>query len=42
VLGKFKPEEREVLESLLPKIRKIVEHIITKGVADAMQVYNAK
>jgi PTH1 family peptidyl-tRNA hydrolase len=42
VLGKFKPEEREVLESLFPKIRKIVEHIITKGLPDAMNVYNAK
>lgn len=42
VLGKFKPEERETLEALFPKIRHIVEHIITKGLADAMNVYNAK
>lgn len=42
VLGKFKPDEREILESLFPKIRKIVEHIITKGLSDAMNVFNTK
>jgi PTH1 family peptidyl-tRNA hydrolase len=42
VLGKFKPEERETLEALFPKIRNIITHIIEKGLADAMNVYNAK
>ncbi len=42
VLGKFKPEERTILEELFPKIRNIVEHIITKGVADAMNNFNKK
>lgn len=42
VLEKFKPDEREKLEALFPKIQNIVEHIITKGLADAMNVYNTK
>lgn len=42
VLGKFKPEERETLEALFPKIRSAVEHIIAKGLPDAMNVFNQK
>ena len=42
VLGRFKEEEREIINNNLPTFNKIIDSFISDGIEKTMNIYNTK